>query len=91
MKKTTLYNLTLSDNDGEIHNVSALGIHEITDFSVTTNLDLIKHMFPQAPAAVWKRPVGAIDLLIGGDYTHLHPSGGQLEDRCEVSKLRLWQ
>ena len=91
LKKTTLYELALRDNMGEIYGVSALGIHEITDFSVRTNLDLIKHVFPQAPAAVWRRPVGPIDILIGGDYTNLHPSGGRIEDKCEVGNLRLWQ
>merc|ERR1712082_451248 len=85
----TLYKFTVQDNDGVDHELAALGIEMITNFSKQMDLSRIKQFFPQAPEGVWDRPWGPVDLLIGLDYRHLQPAGGLARDGCAVGGLRL--
>ena len=89
VKNTTLYSFTMRDNQGMEHHLKALGIEEITNKCLRINLDNLSHLFPKAPKQVWKRPVGAVDILVGGDYRGLQPAGGLIRDGQAVANLRL--
>ncbi len=56
LRKTTLYKFMVQDNEGVNHEMAALGIETITNFSKPVDLSQIKRLFPQAPEGVWEQP-----------------------------------
>ena len=83
-KNTLLYKFTITDADGEDHQIEAFGIDTITDVDVVPDLSKLKHLFPGAPAEVFRTPVGQVDLLLGSTYQALQPKNGK-----EVRHLRM--
>ena len=77
LRKTILYNLTMVDNNGQSHQVQAFGIVQISDDSRAVDLHGVKTVFPGAPAEVYNRPQGPIDILIGSMLRNLQPFGGE--------------
>ena len=83
-RNTLLYTFTMSDADGEEHQIEAFGIDTITEVDRVPDLSNLKHLFPGVPAEVFKTPVGPVDLLVGSNYRALQPRSGK-----EVRHLRL--
>ena len=77
LRKTILYNLTMVDNNGQSHQVQAFGIEQISEDSRAVDLHGVKTVFPGAPAEVYNRPQGPIDILIGSMFRNLQPFGGE--------------
>ena len=50
-------------------------------------MDGVRSVFPGAPAEVYNRPDGPIDVLIGSMYRNVQPFGG--EDSFTQGRLRL--
>ena len=65
----------------------AYGIDDISEDSTLLDLTRVKSVFPGAPAQVFERPDGTIDILIGSMYRNLQPYGG--EDAYTQGRLRL--
>ena len=88
LRYTMLYTLVLVDNQGVGHEIQAYGIDQITEESVTLDLSGVISVFPGAPAEVYNRPDGPIDLLVGSMYKNIQPYGGEGFTR---GRLRLVQ
>ena len=87
LRYTMLYTLVMVDNQGVGHRIEAYGIDQITDESVLLDLSGVMTVFPGAPAEVYNRPSGPIDILIGSMYKNIQPYGG--EDGFTRGRLRL--
>ena len=87
LRHTTLYTFIMLDNEGVGHEVQAYGIDKITEDSVILDLSGVKTVFPGAPAEVYDRPAGPIDILIGSMYKNIQPYGG--EEGFTKGRLRL--
>ena len=87
-KNSPIYEFQIGDK-GEAHTVKAVGIDDITDFPAQPNLKKLQHLFPKAPAALFDRPSGQVDILLGGNYCELQPAGGLERDGCQKEGLRL--
>ena len=71
--ETKAYLLQLPDRKGVIENVLAYSLQEITGDIDEVDLLAIKELFPNLAEEQLKRPAGAVDILIGVNYAHLHP------------------
>ena len=76
LRYTRLYTLVLVDNQGVGHEIQAYGIDQITEESVIMDLSGVMSVFPGAPAEVYDRPAGPIDILVGSMYKDIQPYGG---------------
>ena len=83
-RKTLAYTIAIIDRQEEKHWIYALGVDVITDANPPPSLREARRIFPQAPAEVFKRPVGPVRILISMTERHLHSSGGE-----EIGSLRL--
>ena len=85
-----LYKLLLINNLGAPCRVWGFGVDEIMGTSEPTDLSPKRSLFPHIPEAMFcaiaRKPV---DFLIGNNFLHLHPSGGQGENA--VGSLRVMQ
>ena len=64
LRSTTLYTLHLEDNSGLVHEIQAYGIDKISEDSLTVDLDGVRSVFPGAPAEIYNRPHGPIDVVM---------------------------
>ena len=83
-RNTKMYTLTLTDNNGESHDLEAFGIDSITKVERLPDLSNLKHLFPGVPDQVFCTPTGAVDILIGSNYRSLQPRSSE-----EVGQLRM--
>ena len=76
-----MFTFTLVTNSGAEKKVWAFGVDEIMETPEPVSMVPIRHLFPHVPEDVFtplvKKPV---DLLIGNNFFHLHPDGGQGRD-----------
>ena len=86
LRRTSIYKLWFGLGDGSMYALWAVGIEEITDTGAAPCLEGIRHFFPDAPDQVFRRPQGAVDILIGAEELPLHPF---CYPKGEVGKLRL--
>ena len=77
----------MTDNSGRRHEVRAFGIDQITDDTRSLDLSGVKQVFLGAHLEVFRRPSGAIDILIGSMYKNIQPYGG--EEGYSRGRLRL--
>ena len=87
LRHTTLYTFWMMDNCGVRHEIRAYGIDQISDDERTLDLSGVREVFPGAPAEVFRRPDGPIDILIGSMYRNIQPYGG--EEEFTRGRLRL--
>ena len=67
-KTTKLYKLTLTDRQGKLHEIQAIGIDSITDLPQQPGIQNLRRLFPQAPEEAFNHPTGEVDLLIGANH-----------------------
>ena len=75
--KTKLYCVELVDVDGGRHLVKAFGLDKLSGPLPTIKMDGIKFEFSLEIQNQWDklaRPEGEVDLLIGSEVAHLHPT-----------------
>ena len=76
-----IYIFNLVTNSGSLKKVWAFGVDEIMETPDPLDMAALRHLFPHLPESVFapltKKPV---DLLIGNNFFHLHPDGGQGRD-----------
>ena len=77
-KETQSYKVPLVDRIGKQWVLDVLGIEAITSVDGEIDLSAVKSRFPNAPAKVFHRPAGAVDLLVGSNYEALQPYDGVL-------------
>ena len=83
-RRTLAYNVAIIDRMKKKHWIYALGVDVITDANPPSSLKEARRLFPNAPAEVFRRPMGPVRVLISMTERHLHSSGGQ-----EIASLRL--
>ena len=76
-KTNLLYKFQLQEKEGRRHKIKALGIEMITEIKDPVDLSSVRDLFPDAPDEVFNRPRGEVDVLLGCNYRHLQPTGGQ--------------
>ena len=75
--KTKLYCVELVDMKGERKLVKAFGLEKILGPLPTISMEGIKYQFSEGVQEQWDklaRPEGEVDLLIGSEAAHLHPT-----------------
>ena len=75
--ETKLYCLELLDSEGNRYLIKAFGLESISGELPVIYLDGIKYQFSQTVQASWSRlarPTGEIEVLIGNEVAHLHPT-----------------
>lgn len=70
-RPTKLDRLQLIDMYGVRHSIRAYGIPSILNTGTTPDLTGIKHLYPSAPAKIYERPVGPVDILLSKDNRRL--------------------
>ena len=87
-KDEFIYYLSLVDLSGAEHRMIAYGTDDIMGEVGGVDWSRARKLFPHIPDEVFQKTERkALDLLIGVNYLHLHPSGG--EGRNAVKGLRV--
>ena len=71
---TWLYEVTIVDENNQLHVIKAFQIEEICSNLKRTNTDKFAHLFPSISPSQIRRPKGKVDILIGNNYAALHRS-----------------
>ena len=88
---TKLYCVELIDSEGRRHLIKAFGLDSISGELPTINLDGIKHEFSQEVQENWdkvQRETGEVDILIGSEVAHLHPTSFETVGKMVVKKSK---
>ena len=88
---TKLYCVELLDSKGKRHLIKAFGLDSISGELPTINLDGIKHEFSKEVQENWgkvQRETGEVDILIGSEVAHLHPSKFETVGKMVVKKSK---
>ena len=86
-RPTIIYHLDVVDMNGEAHRIEAIGMQTLTSVHPAPEVSRLAHLFPGAPpaaAAAFRRPHGAVHLLLGMRDRRLHCTDG-----LEYQDLRL--
>ena len=86
---TKLYVVELIDNQGVRHMIRAFGIPEISRNIQAITIDSIKNQFSIEVQENWnslQRPVGQVDILIGSEQAHLHPTHYETVGKMTVKR-----
>ena len=83
-KETAKYKLEITDKDGAIHKVSALGLDSITTLPPEPDLSPLLPLLDRLPREILERPHGEVDILLGLGSSTLHG-----RTVCEWDYLRL--
>ena len=67
------YRVTITDLNGENHDIYCIGMDEIAGKIAEVDLGQISKLFPEYDLTDLRRPSGFMDMLIGGDHYDLHP------------------
>ena len=88
--RTKIYTINLVDNDNTIHRIQAFGVPKITGTIESVNVDGVKSLFSDDIQNVWDkvsmRPSGEIELLVGNNYSGLHPYRIEANNNVKVLK-----
>ena len=72
-QETILYEVPIKDRNGDTHIIKAYEIERICDDTDSINLSEIVKLFSRLRRRDVERPTCQVDLLIGMNYTQLHP------------------
>ena len=86
--KTMLYKIPLMKNNGDIVNVIAMGLDQVTEDMQKINHEPAGKLFPMIDSDKLTRPWGPVDLLVGIQMAEIHPVVKD-QDRHKVGNLRL--
>ena len=72
-QETILYDVPVTDRSGQTHIIKAYEIERICEDTDTVNLGAVVKLFRNLKETAVARPNQQVDLLIGMNYTSLHP------------------
>ena len=88
--QTKLFSISLIDDNNEKHTIQAFGVPKITGTIETVNVDGLKELFSCNIQNVWDkvdtRPSGEVELLVGSNYSGLHPYRLEANNNVKVLK-----
>ena len=86
--RTPEYRFFLKDNDGNDHEIWAVGLDNITDEIEYCGLENTYSLFPEIDKALLTRPRGPVDILIGMDYHGIHPTSYLSRDHIRITQSK---